>query len=312
MSIAEKRWSDGPPRYPDPSVLVLDERFDRLRIGNTLIERLFTGCRWAEGPVWFGDHRCLIWSDIPNDRILRWDERTGDTTVFRQPAGNANGGTRDRQGRLVSAEHLARRVTRTEHDGRLTVLADSFDGRPLNSPNDVIEAPDGGVWFTDPTYGIGGDYEGRRAEPEQPTAVYRIDPSGAVQRKITGLTQPNGLCLSPAADLLYVVDSGSTPAAIWALPFHGEHVGERRLFAQLTPGGYDGIRCDEDGNVWAAASGGPGSDGVHVIAPDGIRIGQLLLPESAANLCFGGPVGNRLFIAASQSLYAVYVGTRGA
>ena len=308
----EERWPGSPRRYPDPAVLVLDDRFGRLRIGSAMVERLFTGCRWAEGPVWFGDHHCLIWSDIPNDRMLRFDERTGETSVFRQPAGHANGGTRDRQGRLISCEHLARRVTRTEHDGTLTVLADAYDGRPLNSPNDVIVAPDGGVWFTDPTYGIGGDYEGRRAEPEQPTAVYRIDPSDTVQRRITGLTQPNGLCLSPSGDLLYVVDSGSTPAAIWAFPFDGDEVGARRPFAELSPGCYDGIRCDEDGNVWAAASGGDGSDGVHVFAPDGTRIGQILLPESAANLCFGGPLGNRLFVTASQSLYAVYVNTRGA
>ena len=205
------RWPDAPGRYPDPAVRVLDPRFERYRLHNAAVERIATGYRWAEGPVWFGDHRCLLWSDIPSDRMLRWDEATGTVSVFRSPANNANGHTRDRQGRLVSCEHLTRRVTRTEHDGSITVLADRFDGRPLNAPNDVVVASDGVVWFTDPGYGILSDYEGRQAALELPTAVYRLDPDrgGGPEPVIEDLERPNGLCFAPDESRLYVVDSGS-------------------------------------------------------------------------------------------------------
>jgi gluconolactonase len=198
------RWPDAPGRYPDPAVRVLDPRFEPYRLHNAAVERIATGCRWAEGPVWFGDHRCLLWSDIPNDRMLRWDEASGGVTVFRSPSNNANGHTRDRQGRLVSCEHLTRRVTRTEHDGSVTVLADRFDGRPLNAPNDVVVASDGVVWFSDPGYGILSDYEGRQAALELPTAVYRLDPGsgGGPEPVIQDLERPNGLCFAPGESRL--------------------------------------------------------------------------------------------------------------
>jgi gluconolactonase len=304
-----------PQRYPDPAVVVRDPRFASIRLFHAAVERLATGCRWNEGPVWFGDHGCLIWSDIPNDRLLRWDERTGDVSVFRQPSGYANGGTRDLQGRLVSCEHLGRRVTRTEHDGRVTVLADAFDGHRLNAPNDVVVASDGGVWFTDPGYGIDTDYEGRRAAAELPTAVYRVDPAtGALDAVVTDLERPNGLCFAPGEALLYVVDSGSSPGRICTYQVGGDgpcRVAAAGTFATLENGTYDGLRCDTSGNVWVAAAGGEGVDGVHVLAADGTLIGQILLPERCANLCFGGAAGNRLFMTASQSVYALFVNATG-
>jgi gluconolactonase len=308
------RWPDAPGRYPDPAVRVLDPRFEPYRLHNAAVERIATGCRWAEGPVWFGDHRCLLWSDIPNDRMLRWDEASGGVTVFRSPSNNANGHTRDRQGRLVSCEHLTRRVTRTEHDGSVTVLADRFDGRPLNAPNDVVVASDGVVWFSDPGYGILSDYEGRQAALELPTAVYRLDPGsgGGPEPVIQDLERPNGLCFAPGESRLYVVDSGSA-GGIHVYDVAGGWVGEGRPFADMGPGGSDGIRCDADGNLWAAAGGGgDGYDGVHVFAPDGSRIGQVVLPEACANLCFGGAAGNRLFMTASRSVYALYLNATGA
>jgi gluconolactonase len=308
------RWADAPWRYPDPAVRVLDPRFERYRLHNAAVERIAGGCRWAEGPVWFGDHRCLVWSDIPDNRLLRWDEETGAVTVFRRPANNANGNTRDRQGRLLTCEHLTRRVTRTEHDGSTTVLVDRFDGRPLNAPNDVVVAADGVVWFTDPGYGILSDYEGRRAALELPTAVYRLDPDrGDPEPVIRDLERPNGLCFAPDESRLYVVDSGATSPSIHVYDLAEGRVGAGRRFADTRPGSSDGIRCDADGNLWAAAgSGGDGYDGVHVFTPDGTRIGQIVLPEACANLCFGGAAGNRLFMAASRSIYALYVNTTGA
>jgi gluconolactonase len=308
------RWPDAPGRYPDPAVRVLDPRFEDRRLDNAAVERIATGYRWVEGPVWFGDHRCLLWSDIPSDRMLRWEEQTGEVSVFRSPSNHANGHTRDRQGRLVSCEHLTRRVTRTEHDGSITVLADAVDGKPLNAPNDVVVASDGSVWFTDPGYGILSDYEGRRAPFELPTAVYRLDPGhGQPEPVIQDLERPNGLCFAPGESLLYVVDSGSTPRAIHVYEVAGGRVGPGRRFADMTPGSSDGIRCDTKGNLWAAAGGGgDGYDGVHVFAPDGALIGQVVLPESCANLCFGGAAGNRLFMAASRSVYALYVNATGA
>ena len=311
--LPHDRWRGEPVRYPDPAVRVLDPRFENYRVGNAAVERIATGSRWAEGPVWFGDHRCLLWSDIPNDRVMRWDEATGTVTTFRSPSNYANGHTRDRQGRLLSCEHLTRRVTRTEHDGSITVLLDRFDDKPLNAPNDVVVAVDGSVWFTDPGYGIMSNYEGRQARFELPTAVYRVDPdTGSAEPAIRGLERPNGLCFSPDESLLYVVDSGSTPKSIHVFDVTAGSVGSARLFTDMSPGGADGIRCDTDGNLWAsAAAGGDGSDGVVVFAPDGTPIGRVLLPEGCANLCFGGPAGNRLFMTASRSVYALYVNTTG-
>jgi gluconolactonase len=308
------RWPDTPGRYPDPAVRVLDPRFDRCRLHNAAVERIATGYRWTEGPVWFGDHRCLVWSDIPNNQMLRWDQATGAVTLFRNPSNYANGHTRDRQGRLVSCEHLTRRVTRTEHDGSITVLIDRFDGKPLNAPNDVVVASDGSVWFTDPGYGIMSNYEGREAAFELPTAVYRLDPErGSAEPVIQDLERPNGLCFAPDEARLYVVDSGSEQRSIHVYQVAEGHVGPGRRFADMRPGGSDGIRCDTDGNLWAAAGGGgDGYDGVHVFASDGTRIGQIILPETCANLCFGGAARNRLFMAASRSIYAVYVNATGA
>lgn len=310
--LPPSRWDGAPVRYPDPAIRVLDPRFAAYRIDNAAVERIATGCRWAEGPVWFGDHRCLLWSDIPNDRVLRWDEQTGSVTVFRSPSHFANGHARDDRGRLVSCEHLSRRVTRTEHDGRVAVLADAVDDEPLNAPNDVVVSADGAVWFTDPGYGIMTDYEGDRAEPELPTRVYRIDPvSAAVDVVIESLERPNGLCFSPGEALLYVVDSGSAPT-IEVFTMRGGRPVDGRVFADMGAGTADGIRCDVAGNVWAAAAGGgDGYDGVHVFDPDGTRIGQILLPERCANLCFGGRRNNRLFMTASQSVYSLYTGATG-
>lgn len=304
-----------PPRYPDAGVRSIDSRFDRYRIDHAAIERVAGGCRWAEGPVWFGDHRCLLWSDIPNNRMLRWSESTGLVDVVRAPSEFANGNTRDRQGRLVTCEHRTRRVTRTEYDGSITVLVDRFDGSPLNAPNDVVVRSDDTVWFTDPGYGILSYYEGDVADFSLPTNVYRVDAaSRRVEAVITALERPNGLSFSPAEDLLYVVNSGSEPSTIHVFEVAPDGgLGSGRRFAETSVGTFDGIRCDVDGNVWAAtAGGGAGSDGVHVFEPGGTPIGQIELPEQCANLCFGGRRGNRLFMAASQSIYSLYVNTSGA
>jgi gluconolactonase len=313
VSSPGARWPDAPVRYPDPAVRVHDPRFAQYRLDSAAVERIATGFRWAEGPVWFGDHHCLLWSDIPNDRIMRWDDRTGAVTVFRGPANNANGNTRDRSGRLVSCEHLTRRVTRTGYDGRVTVLADNIDGTPLNAPNDVVVSADGAVWFTDPGYGIMGHYEGDKAEPQLPTRVYRLDPTtGALDAVLESLERPNGLCFSPDESRLYVVDSGG-PRTIHVFDMSSGRPTDGRVFAEMSPGTSDGIRCDTDGNLWsAAAGGGDGYDGVQVFAPDGTHIGSILLPEQCANLCFGGPRNNRLFMAASQSVYSLYTNAVGA
>ena len=245
---------------------------------------------------------------------MKWDEETGQLSDFRRPSSFANGNTRDRQGRLVTCEHLRRRVTRTEYDGTVTVLADGIDGHPLNAPNDLVEGPDGAIWFTNPDYGILTDYEGRRAEAELPPAVCRIDPAtGGVEQVIDDLAGPNGLCFSPDGRVLYVVDSTGPPRSIRAYDVVDGRPRDGRVLAVMEPGSSDGIRCDAEGNVWAAATvGGDGFDGVHVFAPDGTRIGRIRLPEMCSNLCFGGPHGNRLFMAASRSIYAVHVNARGA
>jgi gluconolactonase len=305
---------DHPVRYPDPSIRVVDPSFARYRVGNAAVERLATGFRWSEGPVWLGDARSLLWSDIPNDRIMRYDEEAGTVSVFRKPSNNANGNTRDRQGRLVTCEHDSRRVTRTEYDGTITVVLDGFDGRPLNSPNDVVVKSDDSLWFTDPPFGILGNYEGHVAPVELPTNVYRVDKHGAATAVIGDLPRPNGLAFSPDETKLYVVVSGATPREIrvFDVVTSGTAVANGRVLVDCGVGIPDGLRCDTDGNLWCGWGGGEGEDGVAVFNPAGTLIGRILLPERAANVCFGGARRNRLFMAASQSLYALYVNAQGA
>jgi gluconolactonase len=301
------------PSYPDPAVQILDPRFAAMRVTLAAVERLYTGCRWAEGPVWFGDQRCVFWSDIPNNRILRWDEVTGAVSEFRRPSNYANGNTRDRQGRLITCEHGGRRVTRTEYDGSITVLADKFDGKRLNSPNDVVVRRDGSVWFTDPEFGILGFYEGARATPELPTNVYRYDPAtGVLSVAVDDIVRPNGICFSPDEKTAYIVDCGTTPRRILAYDVAGDRLTNKRVFVDAGQGTPDGFRCDSQGNLWAGWGMSGELDGVMIFAPDGAPIGRIALPERCANLCFGGLHRNRLFMAASQSLYALYVGVQGA
>ena len=303
-------------RYPDPAVEILDARFAPYVLFNAAVERLATGFRWTEGPAWFGDHRTLLFSDLPNDRVMRWDEATGATSVFRQPSQFANGHTRDRQGRLLSCEHGARRVTRTEHDGRITVILDRFDGKRLNSPNDIVVKSDDSIWFTDPPFGILSHHEGHKAEPELPTHVYRVDGrTGEATVVAADVARPNGLCFSPDERRLYVVESGALPRRIrvFDVSDDGRTLRNDRVFVQCDEGhSPDGFRCDIDGNLWAGWGMGEGRDGVRVFAPDATPIGHIALPERCANLCFGGVARNRLFMAASQSLYALYVNTQGA
>ena len=301
-------------RYPDPAIEALDPAFAGLVLFNASIERLASGCRWNEGPIWFGDMRALFWSDIPNDRIMRWDEETGAVTVFRRPSGFANGNTRDRMGRLVTCEHGGRRVTRTEHDGRITVLADRFDGARLNSPNDVVVSRDGAVWFTDPPFGIQGHYEGERAPSEIGQQVYRLDPGGTLDVVAADVSGPNGLCFSPDERVLYLVESRTRPRRILAYDVaQGGRLANRRVLVSADDGGAaDGIRCDALGNVWAGWGTGAGLDGVVVFAPDGRRLGRIALPERCANLCFGGRQRNRLFMAASTAVYSLFVAVQGA
>ncbi len=314
---ASAGWRDH-PRYPDPLIESLDSRFDQYRIFNAAVERLYTGCRWSEGPVWIADARHLLWSDIPNDRILKWDETTGRVSTFRAPSNFANGNTRDRQGRLVTCEHGGRRVTRTNHDGGVETLVDRIEGHRLNSPNDVVVKSDGSIWFTDPVFGILGHYEGHKSEPELAEAVYRIDgETSEVTRVADGIIGPNGLCFSPDERLLYVVESRGEPhRKILACDVgdDGRTIANRRVLIDAGPGGTpDGMRCDVDGNLWCGwGMGDEALDGVMVFAPDGTAIGRIRLPERSANVCFGGRARNRLFMAASQSLYALYVNTQGA
>jgi gluconolactonase len=304
-------------RYPDASVISITPAFDQYRLVLASVERLATGLRWAEGPVWFGDGRYLLVSDIPNNRIVRWDDVTGQISDFRRPSDHANGNTRDRQGRLVTCEHDTRRVTRTEIDGGITVIADRFDGKPLNSPNDLVVKSDGTIWFSDPPFGILGEYEGHRAEIEQPHSVYRFDPrDGKLSRMDDMLEGPNGLAFSPDEKLLYVVASRANPRQIVAFDVldDGARIANPRVVIEAEPGGTpDGFRVDVDGNLWCGwGMGTAEQDGVRVYSPAGELIGRIALPERCANLCFGGRKRNRLFMAASHSIYALYVNTQGA
>jgi gluconolactonase len=290
-----------------------DPLFRQLVIGPALLETLAAGCRRAEGPAYFPAGRYLVWSDFPNDRMMRFDETNGIVSVFREPAGAINGNTRDRDGRLVSCEHGGRAVSRTEHDGRRTVLADRFDGGRLNSPNDVVVASDGAIWFTDPDYGIQNDYNGGRAPKEQSAnRVYRIDPGdGSIAAMADDFVQPNGLAFSPDERVLYVVDSGFSDGAANPRHIRAFAVGEGRLsggreIARCDVGCYDGLRADQEGNLWVTAG-----DGIHVMRPEGDLLGRIATPEPAANLCFGAPRRNRLYICGTTALYALYVGTNG-
>ena len=317
LAQTQRDWSNQQPtRYPDPDVVALDRSFAKYQMFNAVIYRHFVGTKWAEGPAWCAQGQYLVWSDIPNNRQMRFLEEDSHVSTFRSPSGYSNGNTFDYQGRQLSCEHSGRRVARYEHDGSVTVIADKYNGKPLNSPNDIVVHPDGGIWFTDPPYGIMGSYEGFPAKSEVKEAVYRVDPQTARVEMVTdALDKPNGICFSHDYKKLYVVDTGA-PRDIQVFDVVDNKLRGQRQFTDMKyrglSGGSDGIRADVDGNLWAGASGGVGYDGVHVFSPQGQRIGVILLPEICANLCFGGPKRNRLFMTASQSLYSLYVGTRGA
>ena len=295
--------------------ITLDERFQRLVISTARLEKLYEGCRWAEGPAYFPAGRYLIWSDIPNDRMLRFDETSSSVSIFRSPAGHSNGNTVDRQGRLVSCEHGYRRVSRTEHDGSITTLASHYNGNRLNSPNDAVVKSDDSIWFTDPAYGIDSDYEGHKSDSEIGAChVYRIDPqSGEISIVADDFVRPNGIAFSPDERRLYVVDTGATHVKDGPRHIRVFDVGEGgrlsggQVFATSTAGLFDGLRLDEAGRIWTSAG-----DGVHCYDPDGTLIGKILVPEIVANLVFGGPKRNRLYICGTTSLYAIMLPVNGA
>ena len=295
-----------------PGYNIIQQRFNDCIRSSARIERLYDGCRWTEGPAYFPAHRSLVWSDIPNDRMLRWDEASGHVSVFRQPSNYSNGNTIDRQGRLVTCEHGGRRVTRTEHDGSITVVTDRFDGKRYNSPNDVVVKSDGTIWFTDPTYGIDTDYEGHKAPAEQDGShVYRVNLDGSVTRVLTDFVRPNGLAFSPDEKRLYVVDSGRTHVPdgprhirVFDVAADGALSGGA-VFADK--GNYDGLRLDDEGRVWTSAT-----EAVHCYETDGTLLGEIVIGETVSNVVFGGPKRNRLFITATTSVYAVMLAVNGA
>jgi gluconolactonase len=326
-------------RYPDPALVILDPAFTKYRIYSSTVEQVGTGMRWAEGPAYFPEGGYVLVSDIPNNRIMKFDEKTGAFTVFRANANYANGNTRDRQGRLVTCEHsVTRRITRTEKDGKITVLCDSFEGKRLNAPNDIVVKSDDSIWFTDPIFGINGEWEGSRAKPEQATTnVYRIGADGKVTAVVTDLFNPNGLAFSPDEKKLYVVEWKGTPnRSIWSFDVgaDGSVSNKVKLIDAADQGALDGFRVDRDGNLWCGwgsngalnaeptdvggrkvyqLRGRPEDlDGVMVFSPQGKPLAFIRLPERCANLSFGGPKNNRLYMAACHSLYAYYVEAHGA
>ena len=309
--------SNAPMRLPDSDVVIVDPRFAGYKAFTYQIERLWTGGKFTEGPVWIGDGHYLLFSDVNADKMLRWSEETGQVTVFRSPANHCNGNIRDRQGRLITCEHGPRRIVRTEYDGSVSVLADKYQGKRFNSPNDLAVHPDGGIWFTDPVYGLSDLPVGAgKAASELKPATYRIDPkSGAVAMISDEIPMPNGICFSPDFKKLYVVDTGlASPRGVYVFDVvDGIRATNRRLLIDAGKGFFDGIKCDVDGNIWAGAGWvGEGYDGAHCYASDATLLGKILLPETCANLCFGGVKGNRLFMTATNSLYAVYLETKGA
>ncbi|MDE0770195.1 MAG: SMP-30/gluconolactonase/LRE family protein [Opitutaceae bacterium] len=335
-AMARSYHSDAPPvRYPDPHVVVLDPRFAKYKLGTTHIQRLYHSedMLWAEGPAWNGVGRYLVWSDIPNNIQMRWLEENGQVSTFRHPSGNSNGNTFDYTGRQISCQHGTRKVVRYEYDGSVTVLAESYEGKSLNAPNDAVVHPNGDIWFTDPGYGALMNYEGTRIDtgspqPIQKEAVYHIDgKTGKLTQVTDEIYKPNGLCFSPDYNKLYVADSGVSHYAdakgeikVWDV-IDSSKLTKGRTFASMemelngetVSGIADGIRADVDGNIWSSAGWvGAGYDGVHVFAPDGDRIGQIILPEICSNVCFGGTKRNRLFMTGSTSLYSIYVETKGA